>query len=511
MVTGMNEQKRIEDERAELEAVASALTSSPRLHRLLRYIGERYFAGQEDQLLEYNIATEVFGRSKTAFDSGRDAIARVETHRLRKRLKEYYAGEGLDHKLHLMLPPGSYAPVFITPRREEVRAESEPEVIPPDQATPLAAPPAESPARIRAALRNPFVWALFSLCLILIAVGIYHFLRHHEGTSSALSDSTTTAPQQNGPPGSLSGPVRIMCGYQGNPRTDSAGRVWEADKYFNGGGNWRRPDTPVARTSDPLLFEYWRTGDFAYDIPLKPGTYELHLYFVTNDENLETFSVSLNGQPLLRGFSVNADALGSNIADERVFHDVSPARDGYMHLDFTSERAAPALSAIEILPGTPHKMLPLRMPMQQVALTDHQGNLWRPDSYYMNGILSNERHTLTGTSDPDLFASERYGHFTYALPADPRDRYTLILHFAEFYYGSRAASGGEGNRVFHVMANGQMLLENFDIYKEGGSMHSLTKSFSHLRPTSQGKINLTFEPVTNNATISGIELIDEGQ
>ena len=42
-----------------------------------------------------------------------------------------------------------------------------------------------------------------------------------------------------------------------------------------------------------------------------------------------------------------------------------------------------------------------------------------------------------------------------------------------------------------------------------GSGHPVTKTFYHLKPTAQGKLNLTFEPVTNYATVSAIEVIDE--
>src|SRR5580698_1427621 len=84
-------------ERLEFELLLEWLTRSPRLANLLRYVGGKYFSGESRQLTEYNIATEVFGRSKTVFDAGEDAIARVEAHRLRKRLKEYYEGPGKDH------------------------------------------------------------------------------------------------------------------------------------------------------------------------------------------------------------------------------------------------------------------------------------------------------------------------------------------------------------------------------------------------------------------------------
>jgi hypothetical protein len=129
----------------------------------------------------------------------------------------------------------------------------------------------------------------------------------------------------------------------------------------------------------------------------------------------------------------------------------------------------------------------------------------------MDGRLSDQRQEVAGSPEPDLFTTERYGHFTYAIPVDTRDRYTLVLHFAEFYFGPQAAAGGTGSRVFRVLCNGETILDNFDIYKEAGSLHALTKTFYHLKPTAQGKLNLTFEPIVNNATVSGIEVVDESK
>jgi hypothetical protein len=117
----------------------------------------------------------------------------------------------------------------------------------------------------------------------------------------------------------------------------------------------------AAETSDPMLFKHRRNGDFFYDIPLRPGVYELHLYFVAADPlsiELSTFTVDINGDKVLLGFDVRSDALGANNADERVFRDVSPASNGILHLGFTSELSPATLNAIEILPGTPHRSFP---------------------------------------------------------------------------------------------------------------------------------------------------------
>jgi hypothetical protein len=517
-----------EAERAELDVVAEALSKSPRLARLLRYLGERYFQGQSDQLHEYNIATEVFGRSKTAFDAGEDAIARVEAHRLRKRLKEFYETEGRDHPLQLSIPSGSYVPCF-TRRADQAPAPSSdalPATHGPGADLSLALDDMAAPNHGGRAQQGIFprlrerkwIYSLLASAAAFAALGVY-WAAHSGTTAKSTVEGTTSIAQPSSsrpvPPGSASVPIRLIAGYTGKPQIDSAGAVWTADQYFHNGGVWTRPPNAISRTSDPLLFEQWRTGDFFYDIPLQPGVYELHLYFVTSESSLDatsTFSVGINGNTVLKGFDVNSDALGENIADERVFRDVSPDKDGMLHLSFTSERGAPALNAIEILPGISHKQLPIRLVTQPTSFTDHNGQFWHPDNYFMNGRLSTQRQQIAGSPDPDLFASERYGHFTYAIPVDTRDRYTLVLHFAEFYFGPHASGvGGTGSRLFRVMCNGVAILDDFDIYKEAGSLHALTKTFYHVKPTAQGKLNLTFEPDVNNATVSGIEVLDESQ
>src|ERR1035438_7687765 len=108
----------LQAERAELEAVLSsdAFARSPIVAQMLKYICERHFAGQAHEIKEYNIAVEAFGRPAN-FDQARDSIVRVEAHRLRKRLQEYYLQQGAGHQIQITLPPGNYVPQFI--RRAE--------------------------------------------------------------------------------------------------------------------------------------------------------------------------------------------------------------------------------------------------------------------------------------------------------------------------------------------------------------------------------------------------------
>lgn len=494
-----------EEERAELERVVEAMARWPRVSQLLRYMGEKLFSGEVDELNEYNIATEVLGRSKTVFNAADDAIARVETHRLRKRLAEFYEDIGRDHAIQVTLPSGSYVPVFIhkrgTPSVEDVSHASASDLHP------------ENRQPIPLTTRN---WKYLALAAVacVIAVGLYLYYRATPSAKSETTQATATAALSPQLPTSPA-PIRILAGYSGPPRTDTGGRIWSADQYFSAGGSWRRGPEFLARTSDPFIFEYSRTGDFSYSIPLKPGSYELHLFFSTpvrSDQGLATFNADVNGERLLDAFDVDADAMGPNIADERVFRDVSPGQDGVLRIAFSGANGPPTVNAIEVVPGLRHAQLPVRLIMQTSTFTDHKGQVWHPDNYFMEGRLSGPTRPVVNSPDPDLFAGERYGHFSYAIPVDTRDRYTLILHFAEFYFGTGAPqSGGTGSRIFKVICNGETLLDNFDIFKEAGSLHEVSKTFHHLKPSAQGKLNLTFEPITNNATISGIEVLDESQ
>jgi len=298
------------------------------------------------------------------------------------------------------------------------------------------------------------------------------------------------------------------------------GRTWSADRYYSDGEASRVPFRTILRTKDAAIFLKRRLGNFRYDIPLNPGLYEMRLFFAETtygENNLDgggetsrLFNVTANGKALLTSFDVILDAAAANTADIKVFKQVSPASDGFLHLQFQSNKDRAFVNAIELVPGNGNKLHPIRFVARENGFTDSKGRAWLPESYSVGGRLVLRQQEVAGTPDPGVYQSERYGNFSYAIPVAP-GKYTVILHFAETWHGPhRGDSSGVGSRVFDVFCNGLALLQSFDIYKEAGkSFRAVEKRFTGLQPNAQGKLILSFVPQVNYACVNAIEVLDE--
>jgi len=88
-----------------------ALHSSESLCKLLRYLAKQALEHPGIPTKEFQIATEVFGRSPD-FDPQLDSMVRVQAGRLRSKLAEYYGSDGQDDEILVELPKGTYAISF---------------------------------------------------------------------------------------------------------------------------------------------------------------------------------------------------------------------------------------------------------------------------------------------------------------------------------------------------------------------------------------------------------------
>jgi hypothetical protein len=508
--------------REELNRVldGAAFRSSKRCREFLEYIVEHTMRGPIGTLKERSIGVELFQLPQD-FDPGQHTIVRVTANEVRKKLAQHYLAEnGTPHPVRIELPPGSYKAEFRWEATASAPAVTDPGAV----ELPVAAPAARDHVAARSNWLKPPVIACAAVLVILL--GAFSWWKWGIGTPIS-ADARSNSVRGNLPTAPAAGEdLRIIVG-SGDPYTDRSGKVWGLDRFFTGGSVLFRPSQKIARTLDPDLYRHPRQGDFRYDIPLKQGSYELHLHFAetgladfisaeSSGEGQRLFRVTANGKTILDYFDVVADADGANTADERVFSDISPAADGLLHLTFASMRGTAMLSGIEILPVSAGKVRPVRIRAGWTSSwDDSSGRQWRSDSYFLGGnaLVRTTNPAEQGNSiapDMALYTSERWGHFSYALPVAD-GRYRLTLKFCEGHYGRRnAGPGGVGSRIFDVYCNGVALLRGFDITKEaGGEGRPLDRVFSGIRPTAQGKIVLSFVPVVGMACVNGIEVTED--
>ena len=88
-----------------------ALHGSESLCKLLRYLAKQAVEHPGTPVKEFQIATEVFGRSAD-FDPQLDSMVRVQAGRLRTKLSDHYGAEGAEDAIVVELPKGTYALSF---------------------------------------------------------------------------------------------------------------------------------------------------------------------------------------------------------------------------------------------------------------------------------------------------------------------------------------------------------------------------------------------------------------
>jgi hypothetical protein len=510
-------------QREELKEVlhSQCFTRAPMLAALLSYLCEKLFAGQAHQIKEYSVGVEVFHRGDS-FDQNSDSIVRVEANRLRKRLAGYYASEGAAHLLHITIPLGQYVPEFKASGAQhglEAHAST-------DSAAEAPAPIDAPPSRKWLGLSGRhLVWLAGALALLAILLGCaWLILRQMKRMPVTAGLNFSAAPSSEsllGPP--VGEEIRILTG-SSRGFVDHAGKLWNADGWFDGGAAFKSTAQSISRTQDPNFYRTSRQGSFRYNIPLKQGVYELRLHFAETEydpelpegggEGSRILSVRANGRALLTRFDIVADAGASRTADVKVFPGISPASDGQLHLEFGGEEGKQAtLSAIEILPGYRDHIRPVRLLARQTPYYSNDSHWWSPDNYFLGGQLANYSTPVSGTDDPELYETERWGNFSYAIPVSP-GKYTVLLHFAARHGNwDQSASSGDGRaavaHVFNLFCNGNALLKNFDLAHEARESDVVTRKFTGLEPNAQGKLLLSFVPVDGYASVTGIEVLPQ--
>ena len=152
----------------------SSFARSPLLSRFLLFVVAETLEGRENEITEHQIGVQVFDRPAD-YRTLEDNIVRNYARQLRKRLAEYFAGEGSSEEWRIDIPLGGYVPVFTVPAEAnrvapkqllpltvKIRAE---EVVAPDETAPAAPRPA-----VR--WRQKLIWGLMLAVYSAVLVGL---------------------------------------------------------------------------------------------------------------------------------------------------------------------------------------------------------------------------------------------------------------------------------------------------------------------------------------------------
>ena len=170
----------------------------------------------------------------------------VEVNRLRKRLAEYYAGEGAAHPLRIVIPVGQYVPNF-----QPVAAAAE--------AGAVVEPAAQ--AQELPWFRRRATWVV-GLVVAALILGLGWLVirtpkEHLETVATAPPAQLAAEPLIGPPPGDE---VRILAG-SSRSYADHADKLWKADAWFAGGTAVKNEARHIARTEDPSFYRNSREGE----------------------------------------------------------------------------------------------------------------------------------------------------------------------------------------------------------------------------------------------------------
>lgn len=500
-----------EREQAALQALLQSpeISRSPNLTRILTYLCGKYFAGEGDQIKEYHVALEALGRPAD-FDQKKDSIVRVEMHRLRRRLREYHERNGTSG-IQLLIPEKSYIPTF---QRLDATTAVEVTLNPSPVGGPAPIPPA------RRIMPMPLILAVLG---VLVAGGLllarqWHFFSSGPAATKVEEAVPAAAPVvANPPPGDE---IRILCGRPPGPYIDRYGQTWDGDRYAKGGEAVQVQTPVLAGGFDRNLFHAMRVGHQSYDIPLKPGRYQMEMLFAETEygdgnpleggELSRPMRVLVNGKVVIDDLDVIAETVEPNTATSRIVTDLSPAGDGMLHIELQAvSTGEPFVNAIILRPGLPGRLLPIRLVCRAHRYKDSKGRIWEPDHYFRGGSAI-VRPTTPSVPDGEIFRGERYGKFTYSIPVAVGAKYQATLYFWESWLGTgRPGLGGVGSRVFSVFCNSVPLLRHYDLIADSGPEQVNAKTYRNLEPDRTGKLVFQFDAEANKALLNAIEIVDQ--
>jgi glucose/arabinose dehydrogenase len=133
------------------------------------------------------------------------------------------------------------------------------------------------------------------------------------------------------------------------------------------------------------------------------------------------------------------------------------------------------------------------------SFIDSSNRNWAADSFFVGGSTYTSTGSVTATTDPGLYQSERSGSaFSYKIPVENGD-YTVRLHFAEIYWIQPQ------KRIFNVFVGNRLVSNGLDLCAAAGPRSALVQE--HSTTVTNGTLEVAFTALVDKAKVSAIEVL----
>lgn len=269
--------------------------------------------------------------------------------------------------------------------------------------------------------------------------------------------------------------------------------------------------------SDHQLFQSARFNDeLLFKIPIENGiytivTYHNELYFGENGRaekaGQRVFDISIEGKVVKDNLDLYLE--NKNQETKLTFKSIK-VTDGYLNLDLKASSNNALISAMAIIPGSETS--------QESGFAMHLNTSGQKEVLYQNNSFvsgvkyisssSSKTSNNTSASSEKIFQSERYAEqLNFDIPLE-NGVYTIKTYHNELYFGKGGAKAREGRRVFDILLENKLVADNFDIFKFNNNNQTIL-TFEGIE-VKDGVLNLDLSASVNNASISGISIIEEG-
>ncbi|MDO6439492.1 malectin domain-containing carbohydrate-binding protein [Cyclobacterium sp. 1_MG-2023] len=275
--------------------------------------------------------------------------------------------------------------------------------------------------------------------------------------------------------------------------------------------------------SNEELFQSGRFEDkLSFEIPLENGiytiqTYHNEVYFGKSGRyekaGQRVFDISIEGD-LVKD---NLDLYLENNNQETILtFNTIEVTDGLLNLDLIAATNNSIISGIGIIPLSAESPIytdesdgiEMHINTSYTEAVVFKETSYEPGSDYFNTSASNT-YSNSNASNDKIFQSERYAkQLSFDIPVE-NGTYTVKTYHNELYFGKGGSSAKQGRRVYNILLENKVVADNFDIYVHNNNQQTIL-TFEDVQ-VNDGVLNLDLEAIVNNASISGISIIQEGK